>query len=33
MVMHYGQTIIQGKPEDVKNNMEVQDAYLGGADA
>ena len=33
MVMHYGQTIVQGKPEDVKNNMEVQDAYLGGADA
>ena len=33
MVMHYGQTIIQGKPEDVKNNMEVQEAYLGGADA
>jgi branched-chain amino acid transport system ATP-binding protein len=33
MVMHYGQTIIQGKPEDVKNNIEVQEAYLGGADA
>jgi branched-chain amino acid transport system ATP-binding protein len=33
MVMHYGKTIIQGKPEEVKNNAEVQDAYLGGADA
>jgi len=33
MVMHYGKTIIQGKPEEVKNNMEVQEAYLGGADA
>ena len=33
MVMHYGKTIIQGKPEEVKNNLEVQDAYLGGADA
>ena len=33
MVMHYGKTIIQGKPEEVKNNAEVQEAYLGGADA
>jgi len=33
MVMHYGKTIIQGKPEEVKSNMEVQEAYLGGADA
>jgi branched-chain amino acid transport system ATP-binding protein len=33
MVMHYGKTIIQGKPEEVKNNTEVQEAYLGGADA
>ena len=33
MVMHYGKTIIQGKPEEVKSNIEVQEAYLGGADA
>jgi branched-chain amino acid transport system ATP-binding protein len=33
MVMHYGKTIIQAKPEEVKNNAEVQEAYLGGADA
>jgi branched-chain amino acid transport system ATP-binding protein len=33
MVMHYGKTIVQAKPEEVKNNMEVQEAYLGGADA
>jgi branched-chain amino acid transport system ATP-binding protein len=33
MVMHYGKTIIQGKPEEVKNNAAVQEAYLGGADA
>jgi branched-chain amino acid transport system ATP-binding protein len=33
MVMHYGKTIVQGKPEAVKNNSEVQEAYLGGADA
>jgi branched-chain amino acid transport system ATP-binding protein len=32
MVMHYGKTIIQGKPDEVKNNAEVQEAYLGGAD-
>jgi branched-chain amino acid transport system ATP-binding protein len=33
MVMHYGKTIVQGRPEVVKNNSEVQEAYLGGADA
>ena len=31
MVMHHGNTIIQGRPEAVKNNEEVQDAYLGAA--
>ncbi len=32
MVMHYGKTIIQGKPEEVRSNKEVQEAYLGGED-
>jgi branched-chain amino acid transport system ATP-binding protein len=30
MVMRQGDTIIQGKPEAVKRNREVQEAYLGG---
>jgi len=30
MVMRYGQTIIQGIPEEVRSNKEVQEAYLGG---
>jgi branched-chain amino acid transport system ATP-binding protein len=30
MVMRYGQTIIQGTPEAVRTNKEVQEAYLGG---
>jgi len=30
MVMHQGRTIIQGSPEDVRSNREVQEAYLGG---
>jgi branched-chain amino acid transport system ATP-binding protein len=29
MVMRHGQTIIQGKPEEVRNNPVVQEAYLG----
>jgi len=29
MVMHHGSTIVQGKPEEVRRNKEVQDAYLG----
>jgi branched-chain amino acid transport system ATP-binding protein len=33
MVMHQGRTLIQGKPEEVRNNKEVQAAYLGGSDA
>ena len=32
VVMHYGRTIIQGTPEEVKTNKEVQEAYLGGDD-
>jgi branched-chain amino acid transport system ATP-binding protein len=32
MVMHHGQTLIQGKPEEVRRNEEVQDAYLGGVE-
>ncbi len=32
MVMHHGQTLIQGKPEEVRRNKEVQDAYLGGVE-
>jgi len=30
MVMHQGQTLIQGKPQEVRENREVQEAYLGG---
>lgn len=30
MVMRHGQTIIQGTPEEVRQNREVQEAYLGG---
>jgi len=29
MVMRHGETIIQGTPEEVRNNKEVQEAYLG----
>ena len=29
MVMHHGNTIIQGEPEAVRENDEVQEAYLG----
>ena len=31
MVMQQGYTIVQGTPEEVKQNSEVQKAYLGGA--
>jgi branched-chain amino acid transport system ATP-binding protein len=30
MVMHQGRTLIQGRPEEVRSNKEVQEAYLGG---
>jgi branched-chain amino acid transport system ATP-binding protein len=30
MVMHYGKTILQAKPEEVRVNKDVQEAYLGG---
>jgi len=30
MVMRHGQTVIQGNPEEVRSNKEVQEAYLGG---
>src|SRR4030066_206397 len=30
MVMHQGRTLIQGKPEEVRSNKTVQEAYLGG---
>ncbi len=33
MVMHHGSTIVQGKPEDVRANHAVQEAYLGVDDA
>jgi branched-chain amino acid transport system ATP-binding protein len=29
MVMHYGKSIIQGSPEEIRQNREVQEAYLG----
>ena len=31
MVMHHGSTIIQGRPEEVRADNNVQEAYLGGA--
>lgn len=31
MVMHQGRSLIQASPLEVRNNREVQDAYLGGA--
>lgn len=30
MVMRHGETLVQGSPEAVKTNTEVQEAYLGG---
>jgi branched-chain amino acid transport system ATP-binding protein len=30
MVMHYGKSIIQASPEEIRQNKEVQEAYLGG---
>ncbi len=30
MVMHQGRTLLQAEPEEVRNNPEVQTAYLGG---
>jgi branched-chain amino acid transport system ATP-binding protein len=33
MVMHHGRTIVQGKPQEVKANRDVQEAYLGEEDA
>jgi len=32
MVMQQGKTIIQGDPEEVRRNKQVQEAYLGGSD-
>lgn len=32
MVMQHGRTIIQGEPDAVKNDSQVQEAYLGGSD-
>ncbi|OQW99438.1 MAG: ABC transporter ATP-binding protein [Desulfobacteraceae bacterium A6] len=32
MVMQHGRTIIQSKPDVVRNDTHVQEAYLGGAD-
>ena len=31
MVMHHGSTIIQGRPEEVRADNNVQEAYLGGS--
>jgi branched-chain amino acid transport system ATP-binding protein len=30
MVMHHGRTITQGRPEEVRSDLRVQEAYLGG---
>jgi len=32
MVMQQGKTIVQGLPDEVRNNPQVREAYLGGAD-
>ena len=32
MVMQQGKSIIQGPPDEVRNNQQVREAYLGGAD-
>jgi len=32
MVMHQGVTIMQGEPDEVRNNEQVQEAYLGAGD-
>jgi len=32
MVMYQGRTLIQGKPDEVRSNKEVQGAYLGGSE-
>jgi len=32
MVMQHGRTIIQGEPDAVRNDSQVQEAYLGGSD-
>lgn len=32
MVMHQGRTLIQGEPDEVRSNKEVQEAYLGGGE-
>ena len=32
MVMHHGQTLIQGKPEEVRKDKRVQEAYLGSVE-
>ncbi len=32
MVMHQGASIIEGAPEEVRNDPQVQEAYLGGSD-
>jgi branched-chain amino acid transport system ATP-binding protein len=32
MVMHQGLTVIQDKPDEVKNSTRVQECYLGGAE-
>jgi branched-chain amino acid transport system ATP-binding protein len=31
MVMQQGRSIIQAKPDQVRDNREVQEAYLGGS--
>jgi len=33
MVMHQGETIIQGNPEEVRNSSKVQECYLGGSES
>jgi branched-chain amino acid transport system ATP-binding protein len=32
MVMHQGLTVLQGEPDEVKNSVQVQECYLGGAE-
>jgi branched-chain amino acid transport system ATP-binding protein len=32
MVMQQGKSIVQGSPDEVRNNQQVREAYLGGTD-
>jgi branched-chain amino acid transport system ATP-binding protein len=29
IVLHYGQIIVEGKPDDIRNNTKVREIYMG----